>query len=59
MTDEVAVGGDLVAEAKENLGAETRVEAVEMALFLACAIENPDEILGVHGYREQVERGRG
>lgn len=55
--ENVAVQDDLVEAAKENLGASNRAEAVEMSLFLATVVENADELLGVHEYRESVERG--
>ena len=56
MNEQRDVHDDLVEGAKENLGARNRAEAVEMALFLACVIENADELLGIHEYREQMEK---
>lgn len=59
MSDEIDAHDDLVEGAKENLNANNRIEAVEKALFLACVIENADELLGIHDYQEQVETGMG
>ena len=55
MSEQREVHDDLVEGAKENLGARNRAEAVEMALFLACVVENADELLGIHEYREQMK----
>lgn len=52
------VHDDLVEGAKQNLNADNRIEAVEKALFLACVVENADELLDVHEYEEQVEAGQ-
>lgn len=48
------VDAELLEAAQENLGAESREDAVEMALFLAIVIENPAEVLEIHGCIEEV-----